>query len=621
MGRWLESRDYFVKCLGFILLLGFISLGAIGGCGNNGGDDTQALTENDFAEDPSIVADPTGGVVVIFLEPPDSEEPENDTGEIGVDIIPYTYKSTLEHTFCWEDDDPDAEHFMVLEDSDGNEIFILDVNGECITVVLEAGDYVMIIHHDGRIETTHPIFIIPSQENGVQADTSTDGLNKNGKVLISNLLQNLHNTITHNAKAQQSTKKIVKTLLKTDACPNCNLTGAKLKNAKLSGADLSGADLTDADLTKAILTGADLTGAILTGVTLGDTMFDNATWCDSLCTCGTNSIDTCVGCAPIDICTALASCEADCDDGSMCTNDICDPTTFLCTNEPLNCDDGDACTIDSCDSNATTPAQACQNQPIDCDDGILCTFDTCLSTEGCISLPGFVDECTLPGGLPGECVIPSQGPPFAYATALCDGNTLCCIASDLLCARGCQEALIGAGNNCVSEFDATDPQHAQQAEACLDTLETCQITPPCEARGECETQQDTCTAACPGDCKNFGDCLLSPLLGTDALTCLNDCWNVKAHCDTDNQNCQLSCGQTYINCLGAIDGQDKFIACVDSAPPPDPCFAACLSTGNVDTLIEILLNPNNDPDDCSCDPQAECITTDITTTCSCLTCP
>jgi len=58
MSRLLKSRDYFVKCLGFLLLLGFISLGSIGGCGNNDGDDTQALTENDFANDPSLSADP-----------------------------------------------------------------------------------------------------------------------------------------------------------------------------------------------------------------------------------------------------------------------------------------------------------------------------------------------------------------------------------------------------------------------------------------------------------------------------------------------------------------------------------------------------------------------------------
>jgi len=38
MSRLLKSRDYLMKCLGFVLLFGFISFGAIGGCNNDDGD-------------------------------------------------------------------------------------------------------------------------------------------------------------------------------------------------------------------------------------------------------------------------------------------------------------------------------------------------------------------------------------------------------------------------------------------------------------------------------------------------------------------------------------------------------------------------------------------------------
>src|SRR3546814_16713266 len=55
---------------------------------------------------------------------------ENDTGETGDDLIPLRYANTLEHTFCWEDDDGNAGHFMELHDSEGSEILRLDVNGE-----------------------------------------------------------------------------------------------------------------------------------------------------------------------------------------------------------------------------------------------------------------------------------------------------------------------------------------------------------------------------------------------------------------------------------------------------------------------------------------------------------
>jgi len=40
MGRLLKSQDYLMKSLLFVLLFGFISLGAIGGCNNNGGGDS-----------------------------------------------------------------------------------------------------------------------------------------------------------------------------------------------------------------------------------------------------------------------------------------------------------------------------------------------------------------------------------------------------------------------------------------------------------------------------------------------------------------------------------------------------------------------------------------------------
>ena len=85
-----KSRDYLMKSLGFVLIFGFIAMGAIGGCSNNNGGGPRAITENDFAVNPIMIlfANPAKDTVVTFLEHPDSEEPENDTGEIGNDINP-----------------------------------------------------------------------------------------------------------------------------------------------------------------------------------------------------------------------------------------------------------------------------------------------------------------------------------------------------------------------------------------------------------------------------------------------------------------------------------------------------------------------------------------------------
>jgi hypothetical protein len=60
-----------------------------------------------------------------------------------------------------------------------------------------------------------------------------------------------------------------------------------------------------------------------------------------------------------------------CDDGDLCTTDLCD--VGICRSTPLDCDDGDGCTADTCS------AGACGHTPLDCDDGSPCTTDACSS--------------------------------------------------------------------------------------------------------------------------------------------------------------------------------------------------------------------------------------------------
>lgn len=351
---------YLKKCLLFVCLFGFIALGAIGGCSDNGGgqNNTRALTENDFANNDSLRGDPEGGVIVTFLESPDSVAPENDTGGVGIDEIPLTYKQNLEQTICWEDEDVDAMHFMELKDSEGNEVLRVDVNGDCVTEVIDAGDYVMTFHHDGRMEDSQPIFIIPNHEDTEQAG-ETDGLINRFKVAAVNILRGIQKSVTKDAKAQ-TVQDNIDTLIKTRMCPDCdlhgadlsgndlqatNLSGANLRDANLSGADLDGAllwnavvnsanltgtsffnaqldgadlydaDLTDANLTVANLTdaylgyanltdadlqSADLSGADLIGANLTGAVFSSATWCNT-CTCANPSVGSCVGCPPPEV--------------------------------------------------------------------------------------------------------------------------------------------------------------------------------------------------------------------------------------------------------------------------------------------------------------------------------
>ncbi len=337
MRRLLKSQDYLMKCLGFLLLLGVISLGAIGGCNNNGGkgDGTGVLTEHDFGQDEGLRADPEKHLIVKFLEHPEHEPHENDTGGIGHDVIPHTYTRALNHTFCWEDEDPDAEHFMVIEDSEGNEIVRLHV-GDCVTETILEGDYEMKLHHDGKIERNHPIFIKHGQD-GDQAAKKDEiipkGILARAEKVISKILQKLDIGITQTTNAQ-TVEDNINTLLQTNACPGCNLGGADLSSAVLISADLNHADLNHADLSDAFLGDAFLSGANLnhadlsfadlfnaslshanlssallnnanlTFANLGFADLSDAFWCDG-CNCADPSIGTCVGCAPQSTCIGL----------------------------------------------------------------------------------------------------------------------------------------------------------------------------------------------------------------------------------------------------------------------------------------------------------------------------
>jgi hypothetical protein len=331
----------------FISLIALLLLASISfiGCNDDGGggssQGTQALTENDFANDPSLRADAEKGVIVDFLEPPDADTPENDTGEVGNDLIPLRYDRTVEDTFCWEDDNSEAMHYMVLLDSEGNEALRVDVNGDCVTEVIEAGDYVMTLYHDESKGRRWPIFIIILDQK--QQAMKADGLFNGFKVVTAKILKGIQNTISKDARAQ-TVQQNINTLLSTNRCPSCNLSGANLfganltgallflanlSNANLTGALLQSSDLGNANLSDAILFSARLDGAFLDatnlrranlrfanlsnanldfadlrGADLLSTNFSGATWCNG-CVCANPSFGTCGGCPSVDICTGL----------------------------------------------------------------------------------------------------------------------------------------------------------------------------------------------------------------------------------------------------------------------------------------------------------------------------
>jgi hypothetical protein len=316
-----------MKCLGFVLLLGFISLGAIGGCNtNNGGDgssqDARALTENDFVNDPDLFANPQEGVVALFLEHPDSEEPDNDTGNVGNDAIPYRYTQALNHTFCFTDDNDGSEHFMILQNTDGVEVMRALANGGCVTERIEAGDYNIILSHGGHVEEINPVFLIPIPEEEQvtkryefdqrEFRTANGFPSKMHRYIPGGLVkffEGISNVFTRPVRAQDFATELknATTLINTNKCEGCDLMGLGFSGKDLSGAFLKGAnlsktdltrtnlfqaDLVDANLTSANLAGANLDGAGLGGAILTDAELSFAIWVTGF-PCDVFSVGTC----------------------------------------------------------------------------------------------------------------------------------------------------------------------------------------------------------------------------------------------------------------------------------------------------------------------------------------
>jgi hypothetical protein len=237
-----NKRPLFYAALVIVAAAVFAVSSFMGGAQNGHNAARQAgtaLTENDFVKDPSLFAVPEAGVVATFLENPSSTFEPGDTGAIGQDIIPFKYASGMNQTFCWQDDNRESRHIMRLVDSSGTEVLRVEGNGDCVTRFINQGNYEMHIQHDDSgDEVFATIFSIPEGD----ADNSFE------------------------------------TVLSTNKCQGCDLSGANFSDAILTdtdlhGADLSGADLSDADLSgtnlsDALMAGTDLTSANLTGADL-----------------------------------------------------------------------------------------------------------------------------------------------------------------------------------------------------------------------------------------------------------------------------------------------------------------------------------------------------------------
>lgn len=264
--------------------------------------------------------------------------------------------------------------------------------------------------------------------------------------------------------------------------------------------------------------------------------------------------------APAVSCGAL-----DCDDGTACTIDACDPSSG-CVHLPVTCMDGDPCTIDGCD--ATT---GCTFQPFSCDDGETCTEDVCYGNGQCANLaPECVDdnECTIDTCESGEC---------AYLPVLCDDGDVCTIDT---CdpVLGCQVDPVASA--CCNEDAECNDNNSCSTDICVDGLCTHGIATPglcCLTDSDC-TSESVCQLAF---CANY-QCQLVAADG-------EGCCQVNDQCDdgdpcTDESCVQNSCVSEFVCCVAndeCDDGddvcsEDLCLAgnCVGKATGADGCCVA-----------------------------------------------
>ena len=291
---------------------------------------SRPLTEREFANDRNLRANPEDGIVAVHLEPPTASQNANITGEVGFDVIPYRYNRTINHNFCFLNAS-DTEHSVRLQMPDGTQILSAEPDGECVSAVVAPGEYEVVLTHGQHVDRAEPVFLI-TLPDAQEFSTNQRATNSS----FARFLETISNVFNRPANAQTVDANVT-TLISTNSCVNCDLSGsdltgndltfttlngADLSNANLSGvslfeglmigtnfsgADLSNTDLRGSDMTSANMTNADLTGAffdnsvlksaLFVGADITDASFDNASlvgaiWIDGG-TCDVASIGMC----------------------------------------------------------------------------------------------------------------------------------------------------------------------------------------------------------------------------------------------------------------------------------------------------------------------------------------
>ncbi len=134
-----------------------------------------------------------------------------------------------------------------------------------------------------------------------------------------------------------------------------------------------------------------------------------------------------------------------CEPSSPCVRSVWSNGVGACVEEPV--EDGTACTA-ACLIDATCQSGACVGTPRSCDDGNLCTEDLCDPSKGCAHTPSVCDE-------PPPCMASVCDPEAGCALVPAPDGTVCgrrgCDAQDICLAGNCVARVPPEGAACGFE--------------------------------------------------------------------------------------------------------------------------------------------------------------------------
>ncbi|MFT5429461.1 MAG: hypothetical protein ACI9OJ_000132 [Myxococcota bacterium] len=252
--------------------------------------------------------------------------------------------------------------------------------------------------------------------------------------------------------------------------------------------------------------------------------------------------------------------NSQCNDENVCTNDVCDATTFECTSEANTAQ----CQTAFCDGDVYTSAKICNGGG--CTDGG--TPSTCESSDPCLEASCTLGGCALKNSAAGgACTDPSCTDGLITASKLCDGSGGCAVGGSTSACPGGYACL--SGSACAAACDNNDG--CRGGFYCADTL----CLPEKGSGDSCGDDTQCSSGHCSnGFCCASGNCCAKNNDCDDTNECTSDTCLPSFQCANPANTIQCETG----SCAGSTYTEPQF--CSTGSCSVGGALVQC-DTGNV----------------------------------------